>query len=106
MQLSNELLKKINDRVNQTINMLPLSIRHWALEHLVSPFWTVVHNSHDSCEKSCVIQITGRTGNDDSSYDVFFDAEEESFGLLCTTHNGIRFILHYCDDFADAVMSM
>lgn len=106
MIVSDKTKQKIRFRISDSIENLPDHIRNWVEDHLIDPVYVNVSENTEGEYNDFVIQVTGDVGKDDSSYHVYYDEEENRFGLIAVLENDFRWKMGLYGEFDITVWSM
>lgn len=106
MIVSDETKEIIRSRIIDSIENLPEYIRNWLEDHLIEPVYVHVSENTEGDYNEFVIQVTGDVGKDDSSCHVYFNEEENKFGLILILENDFRWKMGLYGEFDITVWSM
>ena len=96
----------IKNRVAKELVILPPHLQTWVRTHLVEPHLRKFSVDHDGSSFKHFWLVTDHNGENDSSYRIVFDGEQEVFGLECTLESGVEWYMGSYGSFSDAVENM
>ncbi len=106
MIVSDKTKEIIRSRISESIENLPDHIRNWLDDHLIDPAYVHVSENTEGENNEFVIQVTGDVGKEDSSCHVYFDEEENKFGLILILENDFWWKMGLFGEFDITVWSM
>jgi hypothetical protein len=106
MNQSNEIPRVIRSKVAEELVNLAPHLQRWLRTHLVEPRLSKLSIDRNGSSFKLFWLVTDHNGEQDSSYRIVYDGEQEVFGLECTLVSGVEWYMGSCGSFSNSVENM
>jgi hypothetical protein len=106
MNQNSDIPRLIRSKVAEELVNLPPHLQSWLRNHLVEPRLSRLSLDHNGSSFKHFWLVTDHNGEQDSSYRIVYDGEQEVFGLECTLDSGVEWLMGSYGSLSDTVENM